>query len=482
MVKIFDKYILKSFLQPFLATFLVVLFVLVMQALWLAFDEIAGKGIDLFFILKFLGYLALILTPTALPIGILLSSIMALGTLSENYEFAAMKSAGISLKRIIRPLVILTILLSGLNFVFLNNIYPWATLKQKNLYLNMKKKKPALALVPGAFNTDIPGYSIKFDEKYGEEENMLKNVQIADLRDQKGKIKTVTAEKGIITTEEGSKYMTLVLENGFYYEDHVKKVMTPSDRRRMLASKASFDNYVINIDISSFKDDENLDREDVKSHHGMLSIRQLDSISKDRKVTYDEYITNRSNRFYSVVHGKRLFKYPDSLINEQFNPEVLDNFEPLNKGLVISEAIKVSTSSLNRNENQRETFKTRRKILNLYDYEFSYRISFALACLVLFFIGAPLGSIIRKGGFGLPMVMAIVIFVIYFFISQLGKNLAEESAITALFGSWLSTLILLPFGIILTRRATQGMGVFNIDTYTEKIQPIISNFTLLLRP
>ena len=140
-MKIFDKYILKSFLQPFFATFFVVLFVLVMQALWLSFDEIAGKGIDLIFILKFLWYLALILTPTALPIGILLSSIMALGNLSENYEFAAIKSAGISLKRVIRPLVILTVILSSINFIFLNNIYPWATLKQKNLYLNMKKKK-----------------------------------------------------------------------------------------------------------------------------------------------------------------------------------------------------------------------------------------------------------------------------------------------------------------------------------------------------
>jgi lipopolysaccharide export system permease protein len=305
---------------------------------------------------------------------------------------------------------------------------------------------------------------------------MLRNVQIADLRDQKGKIKTVTAEKGVITTEEGSKYMTLVLENGYYYEDHIKTVMLPSDRKRMMASKATFDSYVINIDVSSFKDDENLDREDVKSHHGMLSIKQLDSISKDRKLLYDEYITNRSNRFYTVVKGNRLYQYPDSLVSNTLVPEVLDNFTPMNKVLVVDEAIKIASASINRNENQKESFKTRRKILNLYDFEFSYRISFSLACLVLFFIGAPLGSIIRKGGFGLPMVMAIIIFVIYFFISQLGKNLAEESAITSLFGSWLSTLILLPFGVLLTRRATQGMGVFNLDAYTDKLQQFFKRF------
>ena len=448
-----------------------------MQALWLAFDEIAGKGIDIFFILKFLGYLGLILTPTALPIGILLSSIMALGTLAENYEFAAIKSAGISLKRVIRPLVILVVLLSGLNFIFLNNIYPWATLKQKNLYLNMKKKKPALALVPGAFNTEIPGFSIKFDEKYGEEENLLKNVQIADLNANKGKIKVITAEKGTISTEEGSKYMTLILENGNYYEEHLNRVMMPQDRAKMPASKASFKTYTINIDISSFSDDNTLNDEKVKEHHGMLSIVQLDSISKINKIEFDTYTQNRADIFYNSIYAKKLYKYPDSLINKKLAPEILDNFNLRNKSTVLNESVQLLNRTIDRNKYQIKDFKDKRKILNLYDFEFSYRISFALACLVLFFIGAPLGSIIRKGGFGLPMIMAITIFVIYFFISQLGRNLSEESAISALLGSWLSTLILLPFGLLLTRRATKGMGIFNIDAIFSKVQKIFTKFT-----
>jgi lipopolysaccharide export system permease protein len=448
-----------------------------MQALWLAFDEIAGKGIDIFFILKFLGYLALILTPTALPIGILLSSIMALGTLAENYEFAAIKSAGISLKRVIRPLVILVVLLSGLNFVFLNNIYPWATLKQKNLYLNMKKKKPALALVPGAFNTEIPGFSIKFDEKYGEEKNLLKNVQIADLSANKGKIKVITAEKGIISTEEGSKYMTLTLENGNYYEEHLNQTMIPQDRAKMPASKAVFKTYTINIDISSFSDDNTLNDEKIKEHHGMLSIVQLDSISKINKIEYDIYTKNRADIFYNSVYAKKLYKYPDSLLNKTLKPEILNNFNLRNKSTVLNESIQLLNRNIDRNKYQIKDFKDKRKILNLYDFEFYYRISFSLACLVLFFIGAPLGSIIRKGGFGLPMIMAITIFVIYFFISQLGRNLSEESAISALFGSWLSTLILLPFGLLLTRRATQGMGIFKIDAVIDKAQKIFIKFT-----
>jgi lipopolysaccharide export system permease protein len=476
-LKIFDKYILKSFIQPLLATFFVVLFVLVMQALWLAFDEIAGKGIDIFFILQFLGYLSLMLTPTALPIGILLSSIMALGNLSENYEFAAMKSAGISLNRVIRPLVILTILLSGLNFIFLNNVYPWATLKQKNLYLNMKKKKPALALVPGSFNTDIPGFSIKFEEKYGEEENLLKNVQIADLSAGKGKLKVITAKKGIISSEEGSKYMTLTLEDGNYYEEHVKRAMTKSEREKMPASSATFHKYTINIDISSFNDDGSLKDEKIKEHHGMLSIHQLDSISKTKKIKFDEIVLNKSNTFYTNVNANKLYQYHDTLIDAKLAPEILDNFNLRNKSIVLSDAVQSLKRISDRYQNNKKYFKDQRKLLNLYDYEYSYRIAFALACLVLFFIGAPLGSIIRKGGFGLPMIIAITIFVIYFFISQLGKNLSEESAISTLFGSWLSTIILLPFGVLLTRRATKGMGVFNIDTLFDNLKKFFGKFT-----
>ena len=455
-----------------------VLFVLVMQALWLAFDEIAGKGIDLFFILKFLWYLALILTPTALPIGILLSSIMALGNLAENYELAAIKSAGISLKRVILPLVILTIFLSALNFVFLNNIYPWATLKQKNLYLNIKKKKPALALVPGVFNTDIPNFSIKFDEKFGEEKNLLKNVQIADLSAGKGKVKVITAENGEISTDEGSKYMTLTLNNGNYYEEHKKISSTPDERAKMPSSKASFKKYTINIDISSFNDSDMLNDTLVREHHGMLTIKQLDSFSKKEKVTFDERVQLNATYFYNSFNAKNLYKIADSIPKDSLNPLILENFNLVNKNIVINNALQNIKRVISRNDNQIRGFKEQRKLLNLYDFELSYRIAFSLACLVLFFIGAPLGSIIRKGGFGLPMIMAIIVFLIYFFISQLGRNLSEESAISTLFGSWLSTLVLLPFGFLLTRRAAKGMGIFNIDNVFESVKKIFKKIKI----
>ena len=221
-----------------------------MQALWLQFDKIAGKGISLAIIFKFLGYLSLMMVPTALPIAILLSSIMTLGGMAENYELAAVKSAGISLRRFVIPLLMMMLLLSVFNYLFLNYVFPYASLKSQNLIYNMKMKEPSLALVAGTFNTEIPGYSIKFDEKYGADENLLKNVLIYQIPDNEVNNKVITAEKGTILSEEGSRYLTLVLEEGHYYEDIKKNRPTNDEKKRMAFNKAKFEEYTVNIDIS----------------------------------------------------------------------------------------------------------------------------------------------------------------------------------------------------------------------------------------
>lgn len=442
-----------------------------MQAVWVGFDQISGKGVSMSFILKFIGYLALTVVPMAIPIGILLSSIMALGDFAENYEFAAIKSAGISLKRFILPIALLTVLLSSVNFLFLNYVFPHAMLKQKNMFNNVKKKQPALALVPGTFNTEIPGYIIKFDEKYGEEKNFLKNVQISDLSARQGKIKVITAENAEITTEEGSKYMTFILNDGHYYEEHIEK--KKQDKIKMPASKATFEKYTINIDVSSFSND-GLEEEKVDNDRQMLSLSQINTRSDTVKLSYDTFLKNIALRKYVAFNAKSLHSYPDSIVNQNLKYPILDNFELKQKISVIENANQLIERQIKNTNSSTPRFKRERKYLNQYDHEFHNRLAFSFACLVLFFIGAPLGSIIRKGGFGLPMVMAIVIFVIYFFISSLGKNLAEESAITAIVGGWLSTAILLPFGILLTRRAAKDMGLFNIDTFFESIKNLLN--------
>lgn len=462
-MKILDKYILKTFLVPFVATFFIVLFVLVMQVLWQTFESIAGKGISFSFILKFLYYTTLIITPQALPIGVLLSSIMALGNLGENYEFAAAKSAGISLQRLVRPLIVLAFVLSAVNFLFLNNVYPYAVLKQKNLYINIKKKKPALALVAGSFNSDLPGYQIKFEEKYGEEENLLKKVLIYDLTSKSGNQKVITAERGKIISEEGSRYMTFILYDGYYYEEHYKSATTQIKRKKMAASSATFDEYEFNIDISSISGDQGLDKTQYTRNNMMLSLQQLGDTIPQLKQSYDELLTVKSKNLYSSTIAKDLYSYPDSLKAKNINQNILENFALTEKVTILNSADTKASRSLSSVKNNIQNMKLKRKILNLFDTEYYNRIAFSLSCVILFFIGAPLGSIIRKGGFGLPMILAIAVYVIYFFANTFGKNLAEESSVSAFLGSWISAIIMVPVGILLTRRATKDKGIFNAD-------------------
>lgn len=476
-MKILDKYILKSFLVPFVATFLIVLFVLVMQTLWQAFENIAGKGISLIFILKFLYYTTLMIIPQALPIGVLLSSIMALGNLGENYEFAAAKSAGISLQRLVRPIAFLAIALSGINFLFLNNIFPYANLKQRNLYLNIKKKKPAMALVPGSFNADIPGYQIKFEEKYGENENLLKKVLIYDLKSNRGNQTVITAERGKIVTEEGSRYMTFILYDGYYYKEHITSARTSVKRKKMAASNATFSEYEFNIDIGDALDQGGLDSINSSSSPMMYTLKQIKDTIPRLKSNYDEILKLRAKNIYISTQAKELYNYPDSLKNNKLQPITIDNFELNEKINILNAATTKTNRALSTLKNNTNSIKWTRKILNFYDTEYYNRMAFSLSCIILFFIGAPLGSIIRKGGFGMPMILAIAVYVTYFFANTFGKNLAEESSISAFLGSWISAIIMIPLAILLTNRATKDKGIFNIDSF---LQPITKLFKKIL--
>ena len=460
-MKILNRYILKRFLVPFLATFFIILFVLVMQVLWLQFDKIAGKGIGVGHIIQFLGYIAQMQVPLALPIAILLSSIMALGTLAENYEFAAIKSAGISLQRFIRPLVMLMVLLSGLNFLFLNYAFPRAAFKFKNMLADLKKTEPALALIPGSFNSEIPGYSIKFDEKYGEDDNLLKNVLVyTDLNQNQANVKIITAESGEITSEEGSRYMTLILKNGHRHEELPEKNRRYKEGARLPAMKTDFKEALINIDVSEMS---NIDSKDYKQDREMLSLKQLNYYSDSLKVPYDDFLAAKAKLFLSRVGITDIDK--DTTDFTEINPIILDNFDEKQKGMVMNNAVELSNKTINDIEGFNSVLKNKQKFLNVYDTEYHRRLAFSFACLVLFFIGAPLGSIIRKGGFGFPMIMAISIFVLYFFISTLGRNMAWSSNVTPFIGGWLATIVLLPLGIFLMLRATKEKGIFNLDAF-----------------
>lgn len=428
-----------------------------MQILWQQFDKIAGRGLGNIVILRFLNYTALTMLPTALSIGILLSSIMALGNLSENYEFAAIKSSGVSLYRMLRPLMIIMIVLSGLNFLFLNYVFPFATYEAKNLIRNIKKKQPAMALIAGSFNNDIPNFSIKFSEKYGEENNLLKDVLIYDLRDKKYNNKIITAKYGEITTTPGSKYMTLILKNGHYVEDIKSTGKNSRKKDNMPFVKSHFAEHQINFDISKL---DKLDDKKSDQHYEMMSLKQLTKQVVKKEKPFKESLINNTKRYYGRLSGKKLIK--DTVDLSKYDTNILKNFNDKNAFKILKSAKRDVNQMKGLYTGLKRSFKLKKRILNNYKTEYHKRIALAFSCLVLFLIGAPLGSLIRKGGFGIPMLIAIIIFVIYFFIGVMAKGMAENGKISPLLGGWLSTIIMLPFGLLLMYIAINDKGGLEI--------------------
>lgn len=446
-----------------------------MQMLWLIFDDMAGKGLTPGVLVKYLFYVSVMTIPQAIPISVLLSSIMSLGNLSENYEFAAIKSAGISLQRMLAPLVVFVVILSLVNLYFLNYAFPWAVHKEKNLLVNIKKQKPSLAFVEGTFNTDIPGYVIKFDEKYGEENDKLKNVLIYQNKPNKN-INTITAKHGTISTEEGSKYMSLLLEDGYYYQEHWNRNSKRKEKQRMPFSKTHFDTYKVNIDISAFESG-NLEEERIKDRRDMLSFKQLKVFSDSLKITYDDYVNNKAKTLKTRVQAQKLLPLPDSIKNEKVQWPILSNYNHKNQTNIVRNALSSLKRSLKNFSDNKKGFQWRQKRLNLIDTETHRRIALSFSALLLFFIGAPLGSLIRKGGFGLPMVAAILVYLAYYFLSTFAGNMAETSTIDYRLGGWFSSLVFLPIGIYLTYRATRDRGSINTDVILDKLNKLIKKIT-----
>ena len=250
----------------------------------------------------------------------------------------------------------------------------------------------------------------------------------------------ITAKKGEIISQEGSRYLTLILEDGFYYEDIIADKSTQLVRKKMAFTKAHFDKYEVNIDVSNIGD---FDPDDVKYKTGKETLR-AGSLTKD------------------TVQGSPL------------ESNIMDNFDEEGQRTLVDNAYITAQGNVENVNNFNDTLKDRQKIINGYNTEYHKRIAFSVACLVLFFVGTPLGSIIRKGGFGLPMIMAIVIFVIYFFISTLGKNMAESNTVSPFIGGWLATFVLLPLGILLMIRATNDKGIFNVDAFLQPLTNLIN--------
>lgn len=460
MIKKLDILIIRSFIGPFIAAFSISLFVLTMQFFWLYIDDLVGKGLDLFTVLKLIGLVALFWVPLALPLALLFSSIMTFGNLGESFELVAIKASGIPLLRFMRPLVIITIFISGIAFLFANNIIPVTQLKLAALKYDIIVSKPAIDIKEGVFYDKIDGYVIKlgkkekndsiihdvvlFEKNYGLQDNML------------------VAESGVMRITKDKRFLEFVLRNGWRYQERGQRGTTNTEFIRM-----GFKEYKKMFDLKSFQMNKTSDSTfyDPK----MLSVRQLNGVI-DSLQHIDTFYRKKTQ--YEVAPYLRFSKYADTGwakidtagINKKarsFNALLPDSIS-----LSILENAASQLGSVKGNVNVLATdYKQKYLSLQFHEIEWHRKFTLSAACLVLFLIGAPLGSIIRKGGLGTPLVFAIIFFVTFHLLNTFGEKFARSEQMSPLMGMWLSTLVLIPVGFFLTYKAMRDSQLFNQEFY-----------------
>lgn len=436
--------------------------IFLLQSVWLYISELAGKDLELDIILQFLINVSPRLVILVLPLTILLSSIMVFGSLSENYEFAAMKASGISLQRSMKSLIFFTCLLGIITFFFSNNIAPVAEYNFHNLRKNISKVKPSMAIAEGQFS-QIGDYNIKVENKYGNEGKLLDKVIIHQKKNKPGNYTVIKSKTGEIISKENSDILQLKLFDGNYYDEIISKDYSQNIKKPFV--KSYFEEYLINIDIASINDVDFNEEDDVNKH-SMMKVNELsaaiDSLTDKRSedmAVISSKMFNRSN-FKTIDYNLN----PKDEVNYE-NDNFLNLFQPKKQKQLYDLAISSVKSTVSIVKSNKTIQSYRKQNLNKHVMTMHDKFSLGFACIILFFIGAPLGTIIRKGGYGLPLVISILLFLAYHFLGIFSKNLAEDGSINPILASWLSTLIMLPFSVYLTYRATNDQSVFNFGEY-----------------
>lgn len=446
------------------------MFIFIFQSIWLFIDDLAGKGLDMMIIGKFFFYKMPELTEKVLPLTVLLSSILTFGTFAENYEFAAMKASGISLQRSMRGIIIFVFLLGGVTFYFANSVIPAS--EQKIFYLrrNIAKLKPAIAIAEGVFSDfETANMNIKVDKKYGENDNFLENVIIHQKTKNNVNYRVIKAKKGELKSSENSNIIQLVLNDGNFYQ---AVEGTKSDKRKYPFAQSDFETYTMNIDLSEFNNVDLEEEKDLRTEK-MKNISRLrkdiDSINQDnlRRVTSFSKITSeRVGAFMKLPEldslANKSMRLNDSLTRTDFDPtkeNIVDLFQDWQKIQLMNSAKNTATNVLTSVRGKKKEMAKRYEFHRRHILSLHKKFALAFSCIILFFVGAPLGAIIRKGGLGLPMVIAIVLFLIYYFLGVFAENYSKKGNIHPMLGAWLSTLVMLPLGIVLTKRATADKGL-----------------------
>ena len=476
------RYITKSFLGTFFLTFFIVVFVWVMQFVWLYVDDLVGKGLEIKILAELLFYTSITAIPMSLPLALLLALLMCFGNLGEHYELVAMKASGISMWKVMRPLLLFSVMTSVLAFFISNSLIPIATLKWRTLLTDVQRQKLAFNIKEGVFYKDIDNYVI-FVEKKGKDGSHIYGVKIYDHSDRMGNTKIISADSGMMSMSPNQRNIIFTLYDGYNYTD-----LTPDNfKDRRPFERMSFKQEQLKFSLASF-DMTRSDEEMYKSYQQMMNIRQLstslDSLQR-RYAGKQEAFTLGFERRWSNLNSLHTgvppegvaLPIPDSIVADTIIPlswPLLDRYEGEMRSTIANMA---AASAQNAKENaafNKIDLKAQVENINKHKKEWHKKFTLSIACLIFFFIGAPLGSIIRRGGLGLPVVISVVFFIIYHLISTIAERMAVFGDLNMFFGVWLSSLVLLPVGLFFTFKATTDAALFDGDSWKKFFQRLFT--------
>lgn len=473
-MKKLHKLVLQSYLGPFVVTFFIALFIILMQFVWKYIDDLVGKGLEWYIIAELLFYASATFVPMALPLAVLLSSIMTMGSMGEHYELVGFKSAGISLRKILWPMVVISLFLVVVAFYFSNNVLPVANLKMYSLLYDVRQQRPAFNIMEGVYYKGIENYVIKVEDK-DSDGTTLRDIKIYDHTDKRGNVNLTVAEWGTMLVTPDKRTLVFTLYNGTNYQDIQQQ--NPRDQSKPF-QRTQFSEQIMRFDLSAF-DLTRTDEELFKSHFQMLTLDQLiffeDSLSGELKTRKESYLNDYYKRlaYFSLSDTEKL----GSLTEGQIVPV---DFMTAGSTITVQQNIDRSVSLVRSNKDHtffsQDEFRQRGRTLARYQIEFHRKFTLSFACVVLFLIGAPLGAIIRKGGFGLPVVISVLFFVVFHVLSITGEKFAREGVLAAHQGMWIAPLVLLPIGILLTIKASTDSSLFDIDSYVKRFEKFVGVF------
>ena len=453
-MKKLDRLILRSFIGPLVLTFAIAVFVLLMQFVWKYVDDLVGKGLEFNIIAELLMYASATFVPMALPIAVLFASIMTMGNFGEKYELVAMKAGGISISRVMRPMALVVLLLTGMAFYFANNVMPTAMLKYRMTLYDITRKKPAVNIRPGEYYKDIEGYVIRIGSK-DSDGSTLHDVVIYDHTHGMNETAVIVAQSGVMTASADNRYLYFSLRNGYSYTES----STGEHYHKRPFTTIGFDEQTITFDISSFS--FNRSSEDLfKGSYQMMNIAQLDTTVRRLDSTL---VVRREQGWQQVTAPLRAWNASADLQSAAVRQDSSVRANASSR-TVRNLALNTARTSAKDARMQAELQQADREYINRHLIEWQRKYTLSVACLLLFLVGAPFGSIVRKGGLGLPLVASVLFFVLYYVIGMIAEKAVRESAIGPV-GMWISTLALLPIGIILTIEATTDSSLFDASSW-----------------